>query len=53
LLTRTDARACIVDEVTDLRRDAISEVLGSMPARRRQSLVPALTAFAKARRRVA
>jgi hypothetical protein len=53
LLTLTDARACIVDEVTDLRRDAISEVLGSRPARRRQSLVPALIAFAKARRRVA
>jgi DNA-binding MarR family transcriptional regulator len=48
LLTLTGSGSRLVDEVNAQRRAAISEVLANMPARRRQSLVPALTAFAKA-----
>jgi DNA-binding MarR family transcriptional regulator len=48
LLTLTEDGTRLVHEVNASRRAAISEVLDSMPARRRQSLVSALTAFANA-----
>jgi DNA-binding MarR family transcriptional regulator len=48
LLTLTDDGTRLVDEVNTSRRAAISQVLASMPVRRRQSVVSALTAFADA-----